>query len=398
MKQPTVGLACTIAVVSLLLLSACLHRPEAVARPQLEFLGNPFQADYPEGEVVYARNIWDMQLHNGKIHLGAGNSSNTGPAPNSGRVAVYSLLPEENRFRKEFIAAEEQVDSFRILDGVLYIPGHDATQTWDYGNIHYLDQASDQWIKLRTLPKALHVYDVLMHGGLLYAAGSVPEHGAVFTSGDGGQSWTVQQLGAGRVYTLFSLSRTVYAAKDFRTDAKAGGALFSADPAHGFRPVANSTAPDVFPDTDFDGSRAKLIRPVKAGDALYYIGAYVHNDHQNRPFGLYRATHTESAIYFERLKLEPDYVPRDILVRDGSILVLADRATSGGFVIKVYGLDVSTLPDFSTVLEFTHAGFARSFEESRDSFYFGMGSEIADPENWSQTELAEHTGDILRYK
>lgn len=398
MKQPTVGLACAIAAVSSLLLSACLHSPEAAGRPQLAFLGNPYRAGYPEGEAVYARNIWDMQLHNGTIYLGAGNSSNTGPAPNSGRVAVYSLLPGENRFRKEFIAAEEQVDSFRVLDGVLHIPGHDATQTWEYGNIYYLDQAGDRWIKLRTLPQALHVYDALMHDGLLYAAGSVPEHGAVFRSEDGGQSWSVWELGAGRVYTLFSLGQTVYAAKDFRTGAKAADALYSVDPEHGILPVADSGASAVFPDTDFDGGRAKLIRSVQAGDALYYIGAYVHNDHQNRPFGVYRATHRESAFHYERLNLEPDFVPRDILVRKGSILVLADRATSSGFVIKVFSLDASARSGFSAILEFSHAGFARSFEESGGSFYFGMGSEIADPENWSQTELAEHTGDILRYK
>lgn len=35
-------------------------------------IGNPYKADYPEGEQIYARNIWDMQLYKGKIYLGAG--------------------------------------------------------------------------------------------------------------------------------------------------------------------------------------------------------------------------------------------------------------------------------------------------------------------------------------
>jgi len=361
-------------------------------------LGNPYQADYPEGEQIYARNIWDMQLYKGKIYLGAGNSSNTGPAQNSGRVAIYSLQPDTGIFHDEYIAAEEQIDRFLVYDEILYVPGHDATQTWDFGNIYFLDQASGQWVKRRTLPQALHVYDLLVQDGCIYAAGSVPEFGAVFTSTDDGTTWSVQQLGSARIHSLFSLEGTVYAAEVFRTDTRADNSLFVSASATPFQRLTGSTAHNVFPETRFDADRVKMIRPVSAGDQLYYIGAYVHNDHQNRPFGLYRMMSQNSAMTFERLELEAGFVPRDILVRQNTLLILADTVTTTGSLVKVYAMDIAANSGPYPILEFNHTGFARSFEEADGRFYFGMGCEIVDPEHWSQTELADHTGDIIVIK
>ncbi len=90
---------------------------------QVEFLGNPYRKIYKSDAYVYARNIWDMQVFAGRVFLGAGNSSNKGPAPNAGRVPVYSFNPYNDTFQKEYTVAEEQVDRFRVINEKLYIPG-----------------------------------------------------------------------------------------------------------------------------------------------------------------------------------------------------------------------------------------------------------------------------------
>lgn len=46
--------------------------------PSVEYLGNSFSKDN------YANNVWDMQVFDGRIYLGHGNSSNKGPNQNAG--------------------------------------------------------------------------------------------------------------------------------------------------------------------------------------------------------------------------------------------------------------------------------------------------------------------------
>src|SRR5436309_1025344 len=51
-------------------------------------LGNPLKGRYPDGiagnPMEYARNPWDMQVLNGRIYIGSGNSANNNPALNAG--------------------------------------------------------------------------------------------------------------------------------------------------------------------------------------------------------------------------------------------------------------------------------------------------------------------------
>ncbi len=390
-----IGFLCTLFLMPIVSsLVGCASVRNATGDRGIVFLGNPYQADYAATEEVYARNIWDMQLHKGRIYIGAGNSSNIGPAPNAGRVFIYSIDTDTDTLHKEYEVAEEQIDSFRIFSNRLYVPGHDATQTWDFGNFYLRDPLTEKWKKNRTIPHALHVYDMLVINKLIYAAGSIPEYGAVFASADGGMNWTTHQLGPGRVYTLFKLGGIIFASQDYRTDDKVSGSLFRyAEPAV-FVKIEEAKTADVFPDTQFTEKLVKIIRHIEFEDSVFFIGAYVHNDHQNRPFGLYRAVLEKGRPVFTRIGLEGN--PRDILVRGRSILVLTDKDTEDGSLISVFRYDPNGTGEITSLLEFGYPGFARSFEEAKGSFYFGMGSEIPDPNNWSSDDLGAFTGDILK--
>ncbi len=175
-------------------------------------VGNPYKKYYQDGEASYARNIWDMKLYNGKIYIGAGNSSNKGPAQNAGRVYVLSLDPTTDKFSEDYQVAEEQIDIFKIYGDVLYIPGHDATQKWTLGNIYA--KKDNKWKKYRTLPNALHVYDLAVKDGKVFTAIGLKGKGAVFISDDM-EKWKEIPHGDGRVYSFLEVGNELFAHKNF---------------------------------------------------------------------------------------------------------------------------------------------------------------------------------------
>ncbi|UCG58940.1 MAG: hypothetical protein JSU70_05395, partial [Phycisphaerales bacterium] len=126
----------------------------------VENIGNPFsemrgsrlrrlyrlltQQKYRPGEWTYARNIWDMHVYDGRIYLGAGNSSDGGPVPNAGPVPIICYDPKREGFVREGTVRDEQIDAYCTHGGRLYIPGHDPMQSWDWGNL-YCRQDDGRW-------------------------------------------------------------------------------------------------------------------------------------------------------------------------------------------------------------------------------------------------------------
>lgn len=82
----------------------------------VEVLGEPFKGRW-FGRWTYARNVWDMQVYDGRIYLGCGNSSNEGPATNTGPVPVICFDPRRSEFVCEATLLEEQIDRYCVTDG-----------------------------------------------------------------------------------------------------------------------------------------------------------------------------------------------------------------------------------------------------------------------------------------
>ncbi len=149
-------------------------------------IGNPLLADFPSlsPEHNYARNSWDLQLYNDRIYLGCGDyTDQTGQI---GPVNIWSFDDTET-FAVDTTVDEQQVARFHVYDNKLYVPGIDATESWDFGNL-YINELGT-WTKLRTIPQGVHVWDVALFEGKLYATA----HGngeSLHVSSDGGQSWS----------------------------------------------------------------------------------------------------------------------------------------------------------------------------------------------------------------
>lgn len=140
---------------------------------RMETLGSPLSTRYPDsfrkGSGAYARNIWTMCAFDGRVYIGCGNSSNGGPATGCGPVPIFAYEPKSQKFIQEGRVPDEQIDVFRVFsDGALYIPGHDPTENWRWGNFYRRRPGADAtWEKVRTLPMGLHCYDMVEFDGRL---------------------------------------------------------------------------------------------------------------------------------------------------------------------------------------------------------------------------------------
>ncbi len=356
------------------------------------FLGNPYKKYYKSGEFIYARNIWDLQLFQDKIYIGAGNSSNYGPAQNAGPLYVISLDTKTNSFKDEYKIDDEQIDVMKVYDDTLYIAGHDATQSWDYGNIY--TKKNQIWEKNRTLPKALHVYDLVIKDKKIFTAIGLYGGAAVFVSDLDAQKWKQITIGKGRVYTLLEVSNQLFATKTFRKKQpdRISIAKLSKD-LDDFTARFDLDIKKMFPNTEVNNNFIKIIKAIKNDEESFYIGAYKYNDHQNKPFGLYKAYFDKDMLKVEKIALQKDYIPRDILIRDEKVYILVTKKIDDKFENIVLQYENNSL---EKLINFEYNSFARSFEEYKNCFYFGIGSEINNPIKWSVDELSPSSGDILR--
>ena len=128
-----------------------------------------------------------------------------------------------------------------------------------------------------------------------------------------------------------------------------------------------------------------------------YIGAYVHNDHQELPFGVFVARSlVRGDVDVRRLLLPSGARPWDLLVRDHTLYILTDTSSPAGYTIQV--LETQDLIDVTPELSVELPTFARSFEFLDDDFYFGLGAEwnLAGGSDAEDPKLSACVGWIVR--
>lgn len=152
---------------------------------EFEFLGVP--ASY--NKISRHWSLVDLQLWHNRIYLAHGDWDwNTGPV----RAIYYDLDTEKFVQDDDFAFSEQAIEKFNIYNDVLYVPGTDTTQSHDIGNLYYKNWGG-KWIQIRTIPKAIHVFDVAVQGTTMAASGPAdyPVFGAayIWTSTDNGRTW-----------------------------------------------------------------------------------------------------------------------------------------------------------------------------------------------------------------
>lgn len=182
------------------LISTCLFilllTNTLVAKNKEKFL--PLHSEiYPlEKYKDEARKINKLKIWDGKLYIGYGDYGvNTGPTD------ILSWDLSTHNLKTEFTVDDEAIVRFKEVNDQLMIPGVDATEDWNYGNLYIKDH--DQWKKYRTIPKGLHVFDVVRYKDQLYTSiGSVCDFndknqtamGAVFSSADSAKTWNISYM------------------------------------------------------------------------------------------------------------------------------------------------------------------------------------------------------------
>src|SRR5262249_23739132 len=146
------------------------------------------------------------------------------------------------------------------IDDKLYIPGIDARDDWSYGNFYVRSASDPTWVKYRTIPGGLHVFDLYAFSDPLGPA--VPRKlfagiGTLDTTnpmislnglGTAG-SWSTSTLNGGpgatwRIYRLFELGGRLYGS----SPASEGHLLYRYEGGIDFSQVPTSLANRMFPD------------------------------------------------------------------------------------------------------------------------------------------------------
>ena len=170
---------------------------EEWARPTADFI----EINEEElGHSDFLHGIFDLAAFEDRLYIGYGDAN-----LNLGRITPIELrywdTLEPDAVVSEFATDEEQVDRFRLGDGMLIIPGVDATEDDLLGNVYTKRPGSD-WYKSRTVEFAWHVHDAVAQGDTLWACGSggtiedyenSEVNAFLYRSDDGGQNFVIDQ-------------------------------------------------------------------------------------------------------------------------------------------------------------------------------------------------------------
>ncbi|MFC2081557.1 glycoside hydrolase TIM-barrel-like domain-containing protein [Candidatus Bipolaricaulota bacterium] len=385
--------------------------------PGLGYVGNPHLTAFPDGSgMELARAVYDLQAWNGRLYIGAGEREmNAGPVP------VISYDPITDQFSEEFVVDEEVILDYVASDDRLYIPGSDATESWDSGNI-YVNGGSG-WTKHRTLDGAIHVFDAAEFDGLLFAAAMTVTSqdpllggGSIYVSEDLGESWERELWLATGVagVEVYDPARPdvsgfteLFEFKD-RLYAYGYGLphLYVYEEGKGFVFVDVDMFPGVLtstgvtceslpateallapPDTTagewgriyeelgicIDG---RIHAPVEYGDKLVYVGRsdYIHqNFHSIDEHYLFAATQLKPGMIEQVQMPHPGQAPRDLLVLEDTLYLLTTQESGDTFETGIYR--TSDLSNWEEVEAFEFDAPAYSFEHLGGYIYIGFGGE-----------------------
>ncbi len=365
------GLLITLALLIMLSTSTAVSATEAIGTPCSD-------------KAWFARNLWDMTFYDGRLFVGCGDSrSNAGP------IDIWSYDPQDG-WTSEFQVDEEQIDRFLMLDGVLTIPGDDALESWTFGN--YYQRIDGAWTKIRNIPSALHVYDIVQWDGQWIAGLGVNVGGAaVAVSSNQGQSWQqmIVPIGAEnlqaayaavcqprfvrpveRVYNLFTIGDQLYANMPPYTVLACVDGQETPSYKGVFAQWTSSGLVEANLDLFAGLTADRVVRVVYFGSDTVYIAALTVDLGKWQPVALMRVGADLQASPVTPPDCER---PQDLEVVDGALYVLCNQPYGA-----IWTMSIERTCDYTTwetVAALRTLTFARSFAFAPDAIYVGLGGD-----------------------
>ena len=347
---------------------------------ELELVGNPGKRRYPGDDAsdCHGRSVWDLELHRDRIYVGIGAG---------GPVEIWSFDPaiDAQSFEEETTVDEESVEVLRSIDGKLYVPGTNATESWDLGNL-YIKEA-DEWRKLRTVPNGIHVLGIVRHDGKLFVTTGTEPGPALFESDDEGRTWK-------RYGVTESDGRWDW--RFYEVGVLGNGLLLTVLQEYFYYFLDGEITRVICP--VFPGLVSEYTAPVRVTafkDGLVYAaGEWWHT---GTPKPLYFITNVHAGA--SAIAGFEDRSVRDIVVREGTCFVLTSTKVGDGYVGEI--LSTPDLTDWTRLARFHSHAMAQSLEVSGDRFFVGMATlrEVSSPQAGNIYELrAGHQGEAVLKK
>ncbi len=352
----TATLVATTAVPSALTAPAASSTPAPL---QFESIGIPVDYD----SRAHHQALSDLQVWHDRIYLGHGDwDANTGPV----RALYLDLQTGAFVHDEGFKFDDEAVENFRVIGDTLIAVGADAREDWSLGNI-YQKAWEGRWRKQRTIPQAVHVFDVDRLGRVLVAFGAqlhqnLPEgdrmFGTLWTSTDGGATWTTAQTFERRDGAPDDDPLWVHGGLFVLGDR-----LFATTPRNGCY--------------TFDGSTWSTTNCV--ADSRY--GVYKHAVFQGAAAMVAYQDDEDgfsSRLHFfdgqQAWSVDLRMPLRDVIARPEGLFVLGSDADGRSAVMYMPRFNCRCERDFTVLGRFDvgRAGVARSLEFARNQFYIGL--------------------------
>lgn len=330
-------------------------------------LGNVYS--YPAGDS--ANSVWSVKIWNGKIFRGAGNYNN-----NSGNTPFLAYDIESQRRVSMGVATDEAIQRFIEIDGTLYAPGIDSTESWNYGNFYVLN--GETWQKMQTLPNGLHNFDMIAFDGKIFAGlGTENVRNTVAVSQDKGESFTfvpmyrdgalldVSDYEYSRTYAFVEYSGRLYALVTFKKMNAQDYDRFV------FR-YENGNM--VYQSAVENGMSGKTGENYWQGrvewNGICYLNSVL----------LHAVTDFSKPETHRTIPMPNNEVVADILLYDDELYVLS-FAFNADLTSKavIYKSATGEEGSFTEVVSFNYSSRPLSFDFDGDYFYVGTGTSWAEP-------------------
>lgn len=338
------------------------------------FIDNPARIvrRYTGPNDAPSRNVWDMTAFEGKIYFGSGDwQRNTGPAP------IFELsIGDDGRERTDasYIIVGEAITRLRVLDDQLYAPDIDPMEGWNIGNIYELSQGA--WQKKRSIPDALHVFDVARWDGRLFVSTGTSSGAALYQSSDDGKSWSplpmdaVDMLDAGRFRQMAVLNDSLIV-----MPSPANRYVWQLD-RNGFKKVAANLFPGL---RNYWGTTATRVESFN-GALLYTADIYFSDGETKSLFLDDKGEPTTNPLYILRdlnrgaeiVKAFKDAYVTDVSVSNDECLVLTAEQRGDKFVGSLFRS--GDLVSWTKIAEFNADAAPYSVAELQGKYYVGLAN------------------------
>jgi hypothetical protein len=324
----------------------------------------------------YSRNIWQIYPFNNKLYLAHGDMNDSPGA------LVVSFNPANGTISNEYTLADNIFWSYTTINNELYAAGGDATEGWAYGNFYRLADGTT-WTKHRNIVAGIHVFDLVMFNGALFAPISQDSiKNCLPKSTDYGMTWSAinsstldtynaaSYTGYKPCYYAIILNGKLYAGENLINGSFMFNKMICVTYSGGTFSYSVVQADSMFPNSPTDGSSWHIIKPTYKGTTLYYLPQQVTAfNAATLQKGVFKATDINVASF---IAFSNNEIATDLMVRDTALYALAYiKNSSTSYTNKILKTtDDSTWEEFYT---FESDTLARSFLEVNGEFYIGMG-------------------------